>query len=66
MKIILNGKETEITPGATIATMLTMKGYTGDKIAVAIGTKVVPRAEWQITSLNENDKVTIISAVRGG
>ena len=66
MKIFLNGSETETTSGATITTLLTEKGITAEKIAVAIGTKVIPRAEWQTTPLQENDKVTIISAVRGG
>ena len=66
MKIVLNGKEEEVLPGTTVQSLLSRGGFTGTKIAVAIGHKVIPRAEWQITPLQENDKVTIISAVRGG
>ena len=66
MNILLNGKAEEITPGLTVERLVASKGFTGAKIAVAIGTKVIPRAEWQVTPLQEGDKVTIISAFRGG
>ncbi|MCI6278283.1 MAG: sulfur carrier protein ThiS [Bacteroidales bacterium] len=66
MKIVLNGTETDAAPDVTVATLLTEKGITAEKIAVAVGTKVIPRAQWQTTPLQENDKITIISAVRGG
>lgn len=66
MKIVLNGTETDAAPDVTVATLLTEKGITAEKIAVAVGTQVIPRAQWQTTPLQENDKITIISAVRGG
>ena len=66
MKILLNGSETEVPPGTTLAALLTERGFTGEKIAAAIGTRVIPRADWPATPLQENDKVTLISAVRGG
>ena len=66
MNILLNGKAEEITPGLTVERLVASKGFTGAKIAVAIGTKVIPRQEWQVTPLQEGDKVTIISAYRGG
>ena len=66
MNIFLNGKPEEIPPGLTVERLLASKGFTGGKIAVAIGTKVIPRGERQVTPLQEGDKVTIISAYRGG
>ncbi len=42
-------------------TIATQKG-----IAVAVNNKVVKRSEWANYLLNENDKVLVISATRGG
>ncbi len=35
-------------------------------IAVALHHQVIPRARWQNTNLQEEDKITIITATQGG
>lgn len=35
-------------------------------IAVAINGSVIPKSEWSITELNNNDKILIITATQGG
>ena len=52
MKVQVNNKEVEITPGSTL-TQLTVQ-------------LELPRTEWERFSLHENDNLVIIKAACGG
>ena len=66
MKIEINHTSVEVTAGATVADALTAQGMDADGIAVAVDNKVVPRAKWCETVLQENARLTVIRAVCGG
>ena len=68
MKVQVNNKEVEITPGSTL-TQLTMQlelQVQGIAIAIAVNNKMIPRTEWERFSLHENDNLVIIKAACGG
>ncbi len=68
MRLIVNGKETEIEDEATLEKLLDLlkiaKGTKG--IAVAVNDTVVPRDAWPGRTLHPGDTVEIIRAVQGG
>lgn len=66
MKIEINHSSVDVTAGATVADVLTAQGMDADGIAVAVDNKVVPRAKWGETVLQENARLTVIRAVCGG
>lgn len=65
MKVHVNNKEVETT--ATNLTLLTEQlqlPLAG--IAIAVNNKMVPRTEWSVFSLQENDQLVVIKAACGG
>ena len=41
-----------------------MNSFAG--IAVALNNTVIPKSEWEITSIKDHDKITIVTATQGG
>lgn len=67
MQITINNQSYEF--GETLSlqgaiAVLEMKETTG--IAVALNEQIIPRSEWEQTSLHDEDKIIIIGAVAGG
>lgn len=66
MKILINGNEQELGEAVSIAQLLSEKQIGKDGIAVALNQNVIPRDQWEKTTLKENDNVLIIKATKGG
>lgn len=66
MKISVNNKETEIANGGTLADLAAQLELPAQGVAIAVNNKMVPRAQWKDTILNENDSLVIIKAACGG
>lgn len=66
MKVKINKKEVDAGEIDTLAGLLAHENLTQPGIAVAVGTKVVPRRQWDATALVEDMDITVISAVCGG
>ncbi len=68
MKIIVNGAEREVEPGASVATVIAV--VAGDRegrgVAVAVNDEVVPRERWAELVLHDGDVVEALTAVPGG
>lgn len=65
MNIRINDKETEV--GAkSLLELATELSLPEKGVAVAVNNKMVPRAQWGDTRLNNGDNVVIIKAVCGG
>ncbi len=66
--ILLNGQESEIGAGETVAEVLGRLGVSLDArgIAVAVDGEVVPRARWQSFTLREQARVEVLTAMQGG
>jgi sulfur carrier protein len=66
--IHLNGGESELRAGDTVADVLARMGLAPDAkgIAVAVDDGVVPRGEWQDFALPENARVEVLTAMQGG
>ena len=66
MKVQVNIKEVDITPGATLTQLAAQLGLPVQGIAIAVNNKMIPRTEWEKFSLQENDNLVIIKAACGG
>ncbi len=66
MKIILNGRDYEIPPGTTIASLIKLREIKTPAYAVERNQEVVFRKEHEQTRLQEGDKIEIVVAVGGG
>jgi sulfur carrier protein len=67
MKVIVNGNETELPQGATVAALVERLEVPGGRgVAVAVEAEVVPRGEWERHALGEGDHVEVLRAIQGG
>jgi sulfur carrier protein len=68
VRVLLNGSETELTDGATVAAALESLDLpaAGRGMAVAVDAEVVPRGRWAATELHDGARVEILRAIQGG
>jgi thiazole synthase len=68
MTVELNGSRVELPDGATVATAIELSGAApeGRGVAVAVDGEVVPRSEWEATSLSDGKSVEVLAAIQGG
>jgi sulfur carrier protein len=66
--IILNGEESSVSAGETLAVVLDRLGVPLDArgVAVAVDDEVVPRAIWDSFVLSEDARVEVLTAMQGG
>ena len=65
--IKINGEEIVLT-NSNLAGLLMERAIEKKQggVAVAVNGKVVPRAEWDKTQINKDDRIEIVHIVRGG
>lgn len=67
MKIFLNNENISVESNSTLFHLLENRGFAEKSgIAVAINNTVIGKPSWKNEVLNENDRVLIISATKGG
>ncbi|MFC6883041.1 MULTISPECIES: sulfur carrier protein ThiS [Actinomadura] len=65
MRVIVNGEPRELPDGASVAEAVA--GVTASAgVAVAVNDEVVRRSAWDATTLNEADRLEVLTAVQGG
>ena len=66
MIISVNNKDIEVDDNITIESILKLLEIKTEYIAVEVNSTIVPKSEFAIHMLSENDKIMIINAVGGG
>ncbi|MCF0210163.1 MAG: sulfur carrier protein ThiS [Bacteroidales bacterium] len=67
MKVKVNDKDKIVPVNCTVAMLAEITGINKeDSVAIAIGTDVIAREDWETIILKDFDKVTIIRATFGG
>jgi sulfur carrier protein len=66
--IRLNGEDSDVRAGETVASLLGRLELSLDArgVAVAVDGEVVPRAQWASFSLPEEARVEVLTAMQGG
>ena len=65
MNIKINNKETEVK-AASLQELATEISLPEKGVAVAVNNRMVTRADWNHTAINDGDNIVIIKAVCGG
>jgi thiazole synthase len=69
MRIDVNGRPLDLNTGATLADAVREAGAIPDSqrgVAVALDGEVVPRGEWESTTVREGARVEVLAAIQGG
>ena len=68
MKIFVNGLETQIEQNKKLSEMIEsfLNGKEARGIAVALNEKIIRKEDWEMTLLNDMDRIEIVTAVQGG
>ncbi len=66
MKVTVNGQPRELDAAATVGTLVDAEVADRRGVAVAIDGEVLPRAEWDATTLETGARVEVVGAVQGG
>jgi thiazole synthase len=67
MNVELNGKPVTLPAGSTVRSAIDASGADTERgLAVAVDGEVVPRGEWDDTTLSEGQKVEVLAAIQGG
>ncbi len=66
--IVLNGAESDVRAGETVAAALARFDLSTDArgVAVAVDGEVVPRAQWDSFALADDARVEVLTAMQGG
>ena len=66
MQVEINGESRDVTAAITVAELITHLALAPERLAIELNQRVVRRADWQKTTLNEGDRVEIVHFVGGG
>lgn len=67
MKVSINSKEYELPDNSTINQALKSIDFSDvSGTAIAINSEVVPRNQWGIKKIENNDRILVIRATQGG
>jgi thiamine biosynthesis protein ThiS len=65
MQVCINGEQRDIAP-STMLQLLESLGVDPKKVAVEHNAEILPKAEYNTTSLADGDKIEIVHFVGGG
>ena len=65
MKIFINGNE-EHTESPTLAELVANRGLDAGALVVELNQQIIKQEQWQATTLNEGDRLELLSFVGGG
>ncbi len=66
MEVFINGEAAAVPEGATVASAIAGLALPDRGIAVALDREVVPRGEWDRTTLGDGARLEVVRAVQGG
>ncbi|RTZ60922.1 MAG: thiamine biosynthesis protein ThiS [Gammaproteobacteria bacterium] len=66
MKIWLNGEHTDVESKLTLADLAQQQDLGKTRYAIEVNEEIIPRNEHLTHTLNEGDRVEIVTAIGGG
>jgi thiamine biosynthesis protein ThiS len=66
LRININGEPREVKDNLILPELISSLNLRPEQIAIELNQTVIRRAQWQATTLQENDKVEIVHFVGGG
>lgn len=62
----LNSEVKTIEHSISIIDAITRWGYNNNSIAIAMNAVFIPKIDYEITFIHENDRIDIVTAMQGG
>ncbi len=66
MLVEINGESRDVAASITLAELVLHLALAPERLAVELNQRVVRRADWQQTTINEGDRIEIVHFVGGG
>lgn len=66
MTLHLNGEQREFPDGLTVSALVAQLAMKPDRVAVELNLAIIPRANWETTTLKDGDKLEVVHFVGGG
>lgn len=66
MRVYVNGGETEVAEGQTVAALVTDRGLNPNMVVVEHNMVILQKEQWPQLTLTTDDKLEIIAFVGGG
>jgi thiamine biosynthesis protein ThiS len=66
MLLHINGEQRDFPDGLTVAALVAQLGMKPDRVAVELNLEIVPRGQWESTTLKEGDRLEVVHFVGGG
>ena len=66
MHLHINGEQRDFPDGLTVAGLVAQLGMKPDRVAVELNLEIVPRTQWETTTLKNGDKLEVVHFVGGG
>lgn len=66
MTVILNGKETVVPEGSTVASLIRERGIDPETVVVELNRDIIPSDRFGTVTLAEGDTVEVLRFVGGG
>lgn len=64
--IIVNGESREVPDGSKVRALIVQLGFAPERVAIERNLKVLPRALWDATQIQNGDRFEIVHFVGGG
>jgi thiamine biosynthesis protein ThiS len=66
MNVTINGERREIPEGMSVAALLDHLNMTRERVALERNLQILPRAQWNVTQVQDGDAFEIVHFVGGG
>ncbi|MEU5399483.1 sulfur carrier protein ThiS [Streptomyces sp. NPDC005963] len=64
--VSINGERREVSAGTTLGALVAELTAAPTGVAAAVNETVVPRSRWELTLLDDGDRIEVLTAVQGG
>ena len=66
ISITINGEEQNVPAGLSVGGLLRHQGIEGERVAVELNRRIVPRPAWESTTVEAGASLEIVTFVGGG
>jgi len=66
MQVVVNGQNQAVPDGSNLAQLLEQLALEPRRVAVELNKRLVPRGQFGLTALGDNDQLEIVTLVGGG
>jgi thiamine biosynthesis protein ThiS len=66
MKLQINGEQRDFADHLSLAALVDQLGMKADRLAIELNLNIVPRSQWDTTTLADGDRLEIVHFVGGG